>query len=168
MGKRKRKKPVVHYERPTTERESHSEFRSAGPAVKAIPPIETLCAKGDITVLQFFALQRYADVANAAERSEIKSGLDFSPRSNGNGLPFATLRSNGELEWFNRQLGPVKLTAQAICVRGLTASQYAMERSGAVERCRGNVCWFVPRHAALQKVLHEIRQAGELLVEALA
>ena len=84
MAKRKRKpnkrgsSPIERFLRPTEAREAQNDFRSAGPAVRVIPPIETLYEAGKLTAAQFNGLARFADVAHAAERSEVKSNIDFS------------------------------------------------------------------------------------------
>lgn len=160
----------------TLERETFNDFRSAGPAVKVIPPIETLYSTGKINERQFQGLARYADIAHAAERSEIKSNIDFSVYGTGEGLPHFGVRMNIELGRLERDLAGHNLLhiTRAICVREISASQWAMEQNGPVMRerkAKGDdlkmIRWYEPRRKDLDIALLEIRYAGNLLAAAI-
>lgn len=168
MAKRKKKtRRPIEFVRPTGERETYSEFRSAGPAVKVIEPIETLHSTGKLTARQFKGLARYADVASAAQRSEIKCNIDFSIPGNGEGLPHFGVRMRSELEWLENSLGPLKAIAFAVCVDLKSVSQWAMEQTGAKQRWRGPVTWFEPRRRALNEAMEDIQSAGDRLANAI-
>jgi hypothetical protein len=156
----------------TIERETFNDFRSAGPAVKVIPPIETLYSTGKINERQFQGLARYADIANAAERSEIKSNIDFSVYGTGEGLPHFGVRMRIELGLLMKALEHQNLKdiAHAICVREISVSQWAMERSGSVMRERlaqgGKIVrWYEPRKMAHRIALYELQEAADRLAK---
>lgn len=173
---RKAKKQTIvdRFVRPTEAREAHNDFRSAGPAVRVIPPIETLYEDGKLTTAQFNALARYTDVANAAERSLIKSNIDFSVYGSGEGLPHYGVRKNIELGTLNLALErqDFRETAHAICVRQISISRWAMERSGSVMRERVKaggkiVRWYEPKRIAAMIVLTELQEGANKLARAL-
>jgi hypothetical protein len=164
---------IARFVRPTERREAANDFRSAGVAVKVIPPIETLHTSGKLSDRQFKGLARYADVANAAERSLIKSNIDFSVYATGEGLPHFGVRMNIELGYLNRALGSLENIAHAICVQEMSVSQWAMVTGGSVMRERPGVGrevvrWFEPRRKAHDIAMLEIRIAGERLAAAIA
>lgn len=165
---------VDRFVRPTEAREAHNDFRSAGPAVRVIPPIETLYEDGKLTTAQFNALARYTDVANAAERSEVKSNIDFSVYGSGEGLPHYGVRKNIELGTLLKALEreDYRQTAHAICVRQISISRWAMERSGSVMREREKaggkiVRWYEPKRIAAMIALEELRNGANNLARAL-
>ena len=178
MGKprrkqQKRKSITERFLRPTEAREAHNDFRSAGAAVRVIPPIETLYDQGKLTAAQFNALARYADVAHAAERSEVKSNIDFSVYGSGEGLPHYGVRKNIELGVMDRCLGPFRDTVRAVCVREISLSRLAMERNGSVMRerqARGDkiVRWYEPKRIALRIAQYELEAGADKLVKELA
>lgn len=178
-NKRKRDKAanavVAKFVRPTEQREAHNDFRSAGVAVKVIPPIETLYTTGKLNARQFNALARYADVANAAERSEIKSNIDFSIYGSGEGMPHFGVRMNLELGRYDRELGKYRLQpiVHAVCVREISVSQWAMELEGSVMRERKGrevkpgiwqmIRWFEPKRKAHEIAMLELVYAANVL-----
>ena len=180
MAKRKRKpnkratSPIERFLRPTEAREAQNDFRSAGPAVRVVPPIETLYEAGKLTAAQFNGLARFADVAHAAERSEVKSNIDFSVYGSGEGLPHFGVRKNIELGELNLAMKQpdIRATAYAICVREISISRWAMERSGSVMREREKsggkiVRWYEPRKIAARIALLELQTAGDRLAKAI-
>lgn len=171
MGKRKRRRQTKAEEprfvRPTDEQMAHNRFTSAGAAVRRVDPIETLKRAEKITQRQFDALGRYADIANKAERSPVKSGIDFSVSDGGEGLPHFGVRMNRELDWMNAILGALQPIAHAICVKGLTPSGYAMRETRAVERIRNGVFVYEPPRRALEDAMRDIAAAGDRLADAL-
>lgn len=176
-AKKKSKKAnatVERFIRPTEQREAANDFRSAGAAVKVIPPIETLYASGKISERQFKGLARYADIANAAERSAIKSNIDFTIYGTGEGLPHFGVRMNIELGRLERELSGHGLLAiaRAVCVDERSVSQWAMERGGSVMREKPGVGrriirWFEPKRKQLDLAMLEIKYAGNLLAAAI-
>ena len=160
--------PVERFIRPTEAREAHNDFHSAGVAVKVIPPIKTMLQRGNLSQRQFDGLSRYADVANAAERSPIKDSCDFSVTGSGEGLPHFGVRKNIELGELERALGALRDIAHAICVREISVSQWAMERHGSVMRERQAsgrkvVRWYEPKRMMAMCAMMEIQEAGDRL-----
>lgn len=172
----KRTESVVdRFVRPTEAREAHNDFRSMGPAVRAIPPIETLYEDGKLSAKQFEALGRYSDIAHAAERSEVKSNIDFTIYGSGEGMPHFGVRKNLELAALNKALehDNLRQTVKAICVREISLSRWAMERSGSVMRERLSkgekiVRWYEPKRIALMIARAELQAGADKLVRALA
>lgn len=173
-GQRKAPSMVDRFVRPTEAREAHNDFRSAGPAVRAIPPIETLYEAGKLSAKQFEALARYSDIAHAANRSEVKSNIDFSIYGSGEGLPHFGVRMNLELATLDKALehDNLRQTARAICVREISLSRWAMERSGSVmreRRAKGQkiIRWYEPKRIALMIAKVELEAAADKLAKAM-
>jgi hypothetical protein len=112
MAKRKTKrtKPtaiVDRYLRPTPEREAHNDFRSVGMAQQVVPPIVRLHEQGVLTDQEFTALAYYRDQAGLADRSLVRSCIDFSPKGGGgHGPGVAVLSAIGEVRRIESGLGP--------------------------------------------------------------
>lgn len=171
-GQSKANAVVERFVRPTPQREAHNDFRSEFGAVRAVPTIDTLYGAKKLTERQFNGLARYADVANAAERSEIKSNIDFTIYGSGEGLPHFGVRINLERDRLNKALGALADIAYAVCVRNLSISQWAMDRSGSVMRERlaegGKVIrWYEPPRMAHRIAMIEIAEAGDRLAKAI-
>lgn len=161
-----------YFIRPTEQRLAHNDFQSAGAAMKLISPIDKLYDANVLSERQFNALVRYSDVANAAERSEIKSNIDFSVYETGEGLPHFGVRMNIELGRLERELGSLREIARALCVEEISLSQWAMRKNGSVERKRPGkggelIVWHEPSKKALGMATLELRVAAERLASAL-
>ncbi len=139
----------------------------AGLAYRRVPVIKTLLATGKLSQRQYDGLHRYADIANLADRSELRSCIDFSIKGNGDGLPHFGVRMNIELGRLERALGALQPLAHAVAVRELSLSQWAIQRAGSVMRSRDlgrkTVTWFEPPRKALDAAMLDIRMAGERL-----
>lgn len=178
-GKNKRRQKaketlVDRFLRPTEARKAHNDFRSVGPAVRSIPPIETLYEDGKLTAKQFEALARYADVAHAANRSEVKSNIDFTIYGSGEGLPHFGVRVNLELSQLDQALqhDNLRQTVKAICLREISLSRWAMERSGSVMRERQAknekiIRWYEPKRIALMIARAELEAGADKLAKAM-
>ncbi len=139
----------------------------AGLAYRRTPVIKTLLATGKLSQRQFNGLSRYADIANLADRSELRSCIDFSVRGNGDGFDPFGVRTNIELGRLERALGALQPIAHAVAVRDVTLAQWAIQRAGSVMRDKSLgqriVTWFEPRRKAANIAMVEIRMAGERL-----
>lgn len=163
---------VSNFMRPTEYREAQNDFQSALAAVKVIPPIDTLYRAKKLTERQYKGLARYADVANASERSEIRSNIDFSVRGDGEGLPHFGVRMTLELDRMDRALKHLREIAHAVCVKEQSVSQYAMDKGGSVMRERQTtgrkfVRWYEPKRMQLMIAMIEIQSAGDVLAKEL-
>lgn len=185
MGKRtraKRKVATDDYLEPTPEQFATGEFVQGGNlataandrgglAYRRVPVIVTLADTGKLTKRQFDGLSRYREVAVAADRSELRSCIDFSVRGGGEGLPHFGVRLNIELGRLERDLGALVFIARAVAVDDVTLSQWAIKQSGSIQRSRTSgqkvVTWFEPRRAAAKIALVDIRMAGERLAAAI-
>lgn len=173
-GKGKKANAVLErFLRPTPEREAHNDTQSAGAAVKIVAPITTLLKAGKINQRQFDGLERYAAVANAAERSLVKSNIDFSVYGTSEGLPHFGVRMNIELGKLELELHKYRLVpfVRAICVDELSVSQWAMQQGGSVMRCREEgrkvVRWYEPRRKFLDAAMLDLKYAGNVLAGAI-
>ena len=165
--KRKAKAVVDAYDGPTPEQVANGEFHRELVTYRRTPVIRTMLASGKISQRQFNGLSRYADIANLADRSELRSCIDFSVRGNGDGFDPFGIRTNIELGRLERALGALQPIAHAVAVRDVTLAQWAMHRAGSVmrERTQGMkvITWFEPRRTAAKIALVDIRFAGDRL-----
>ena len=175
-----KRKPVETFgeHAPTPEQRAKGEFvqggnlatsanERAGLAYRRMPVIKTLLTTGKINQRQFDGLNRYADIAGLAERSELRSCIDFSPKGNGDGLPHFGVRMNIELGRLERALGALQPIAHAVAINQLTLAQWAMQQAGSVALNKSMgakvITWFVPRRKAADIALVDIRFAGDRL-----
>lgn len=172
-GKAKRKNrsdPVVIAE-PTPEQQDRAEYNrevqtgmGAAP-YRRVPSIVQLASQGVLSERQFDGLSRYRSVAIAADKSELRSCLDFSPRGGGEGQAPFGIRMNRELGWLESELRSLLNIARAIAVEDLTLDQYASNRLGTIGLTQAeerNV-----RAGARKIATVEIRMAGEWLAAAI-
>jgi hypothetical protein len=166
MAKAKRKKPApIVIAEPTPEQQAQGAFARAGMAYRRVPPIVTLASTGALSQRQFHGLSRYRDVAVAADKSPLRSGLDFSPAGSGEGKAPFGIRINRELDWLEGELGQLADIARAVAVDDMTLEQWVSSRLGTIGLTQleeRNV-----RRAALQIAKLEISMAGERLVSAI-
>ncbi len=182
MARRRKQPKVQHsgdeFHEPTPEQFAQGHFEQggnlatsaterAGLAYRRVPVIATLLTTGKLTQRQYDGLHRYAHIANLADRSELRSCIDFSPKGNGDGLPHFGVRMNIELGRLERALGVLQPLAHAVAVRDVTLAQWAMQRAGSVMRDKSIgariITWFEPRRSAAKIAMAEIRMAGEWL-----
>lgn len=162
-----KRKPVAEYAEPTPEQIAGGDFHRELMVYRRTPVIGTLLATGKISQRQFNGLNRYADIANLADRSELRSCIDFSVQGNGDGFDPFGVRTNIELGRLERALGALQPIAHAIAVRNTTLAQWAIQRAGSVMRDKSIgakiITWFEPRRKAANLALVDIRFAGERL-----
>ena len=175
-----KRKPVETFgeHAPTPEQRAKGEFiqggnlatasnERAGLAYRRKPVIDTLLREHKLTQRQYDGLARYRTIANAADRSELRSCIDFSVRGGGEGLTHFGVRMNIELGKLEQALGTLQPIAHAIAVRDTTLAQWAMQRAGSVMRDKtlGQkiITWFEPRRKAAKIAKVDIQFAGDRL-----
>lgn len=164
MAKRKAKrKPATDYAEPTPEQLATGAFHRELVTYRRTPVIETLFAEHKLTQRQYDGLSRYRTVAVNADRSELRSCIDFSVRGNGEGLPHFGVRMNIELGRLERSLGALLHIARAVAVGDETLSAWAVRQAGGKERERGGVVSIEPSAKAFKIAWMDIRMAGEWL-----
>lgn len=136
MAKRKRKQktsPLVErFLRPTPEREAHNDTVSAGAAVRIVPVIVRLWEADIINRQEFEALAYYRDQASMADRSPVKSSLDYTP-SGGNGPGVAVISAQIETGRIERNMGPLWPLARAVAVNDMTIPQWCITNKRSIE-----------------------------------
>lgn len=133
--KAKRKTPkgngiVDQYLRPTPEREAHNDFRTVGMAMQLIPPIVRLHEQGLINDTEFKALAYYRDQAGLADKSPVKSCLDWTPKG-GHGPGIAIISAQRETWRIESDLGPLWHMVRAICVDDVTVEGWCLGKYGS-------------------------------------
>jgi len=164
MAKRKPKKPktnavVDHYLRPTEEREAHNDFESAGMARKLVPVIDTLRKADKLSPDEWAKLAYYRDQASLADRSPLKSCIDFTPTGGGgNGPGIAILSASREAGRMECQMGNLWRIARAVAVDDMSLSQWCVRQHGGRER--GSSIAPVAEKRVLPLALLELRMAA--------
>jgi len=119
----------VNDNRPTPEREAHNDFRSVGMARQLVPPIVRLHELGAISDQEFAALAYYRDQASLADRSPVKSCIDFSPKG-GHGPGLAILSAQRETWRLERDMGGLAELCRAVCVADITLEGWCLHKHG--------------------------------------
>ena len=177
---RKKRKPVETFgeHAPTPEQRAKGEFvqggnlatsanERAGLAYRRKPVIDTLHAEHKLTQRQYDGLARYRTVALVAERSELKSCIDFSVRGNGEDRRHFGLRMNIELGKLETDLHGLLHIARAVALDDETLTSWAVRQSGGKERLRGAVTAIEPSSQAFNRAWLDLRMAGEWLAAAI-
>lgn len=143
MGKatnRKQKAKLDDRTPPTPEQMARGEFRSAGMAYKRVPVIETMLSRGQLNEREYIALSYYRDQASLADRSPLKSCIDFSV-SGGDNHPSAALASAMlETARMERDMGSVWPIARAVAVDDVSLTQWCIDEYGGRERYKDSKC----------------------------
>ena len=143
MGKatnRKQKAKLDDRTPPTAEQMARGEFRSQGMAYKRVPVIETILSRGQLTEREYIALSYYRDQASLADRSPLKSCIDFSV-SGGDNHPSAALASAMlETARMERDMGSVWPIARAVAVDDVSLTQWCIDEYGGRERYKNGKC----------------------------
>lgn len=166
-AKRKARQPATDYAEPTPEQLASGTFHRELVTYRRTPVIDTLFAEHKLTQRQYDGLSRYRTVAVNADRSPLRSCIDFSVRGNGDGLPHFGVRINIELGRLERCLGMLASIARAVAVEDVTLSQWAVTHSGGTERSRGGVVSIEPSAKAFKRAWMDLRMAGEWLAAAI-
>lgn len=208
--KRTKPKPVERFEEfaPTPEQRAKGEFvqggnlatsatERAGLAYRRKPVIDVLRDEHKLTQRQYDGLARYRTVALVAERSELKSCIDFSVTGSGEDRLHYGIRQSKQLDElelalkrerrdqlekrllanrrntdivhgkFERELRNLLPIARAVAVEDETLTAWAVRQSGGKERLRGAVTAIEPTPAAFKDAWMDIRMAGEWLAAAI-
>jgi len=167
MARKRRKPAVEQYERPTAERERHTEFRSAGVARVTVPPIERLYEAGKLSQGQFEVLAYYGEQARIADRSLTRSCCDFTPRGDGHGPTAAVLSAMLETARMEKLLGNLRHIARWVARDDRSLAQWCIHKHGGRERLNGEgkVIAIVPKRekTVMDEAHRELRQAAKII-----
>lgn len=176
MAKAKRRQVAVmeKLDEPTAEQMQHSAYEPgavmhvetarAAKAYRKVPVIDRLLRHKLITKMEWEALAYYADRANLAEKSPVRSNCDFSVRGSGDGPGAAILSAMLETGRIERDLGSLYDIARFIAVEDKALSQWCIHKWGGRERYdgAGKFIAIVPicekRHMAIARL--ELRMAA--------
>jgi hypothetical protein len=145
------------------------DFHSAGMAYKRVPVIDTMLTRGQITDRQYVALAYYRDQASLADRSPLKSCIDFSVNG-GDSHPSAALASAMlETARIERDMGSVWQLARAVAVDDVSLTEWCIKHDGGRKRYndKGRVIAFVPTSGknAVPLALVELKTAAGRIVK---
>jgi hypothetical protein len=132
--KRKAGKPDARI-MPTAEAMQHGEFTSVGMAYRRVPMIEVLYRADHLNEREYRALAHYRDQATLAERSPLKSCLDYT-QSGGGDIPLSAAITSAMLETsrIERDMGALAPLARAIAVEDKSISRWCIDQYGGRER----------------------------------
>jgi hypothetical protein len=133
-AKRKRKANLDNRVLPTPEQMARGDFRSMGMAYKRVPVIETMLSRGQITEWEYIALSYYRDQASLADRSPLKSCIDFSVKGGDNHPSAALASAMLETARIERDMGSVWQIARAVAVDDVSLTQWCIAEYGGRER----------------------------------
>lgn len=103
-------------------------------AYRRRPVIDTLLDTDQITESEYDALSYYRDQALLADKSPVRSNIDFSVRASGNGPGAAILSALIETGRLERDMGVLWLVARRVAVDDWTLARWCIERFGGRER----------------------------------
>ena len=171
MGKatnRKAKAKIDDRMPPTAQQMARADFHSAGMAYKRVPVIDTMLARGQLTDREHIALSYYRDQASLADRSPLKSCIDFSVKG-GDSHPSAALTSamleTGRIE---RDMGSVWPIARAVAVDDVSLTEWCIDQHGGRERYNadGKVIAIVPVGSrVIEFALMDLKHAAGRIVK---
>lgn len=130
-SKQPRKVPasIERFIRPTEARVAHNDFQSAGAAVRVVPVIVGLHKRNVLDDREYAALAYYRDQASLAEKSPVRSCIDFSPKgSHGPGV--AIVSAQLETWRIERGMGQLASLCRAVCVDDMKLEQWVERRIG--------------------------------------
>lgn len=167
-GQKREARPKVERATPTDAALRRFKYRRAGMAYRRIPYIEQLNEIGKLTEKEFAALSYYADQANLAERSPVKSNLDRSV-GGGNGPGAAITSAILETGRIERDLGQLLPLARAIAVDDRSLTDWCIEQHGGRERYdkKGRFVAIVPvnENKVMRLALLELKYAAGMIVK---
>lgn len=154
---------------PTAEQMARGEFHSQGMAYKRIAVIDTMLSRGQLTDREHVALAYYRDQASLADRSPLKSCIDFSVKG-GDSHPSAALTSamleTGRIE---RDMGSVWPIARAVAVDDISLTEWCIKEHGGRERynAEGQCIAIVPvrEKSVIGIALLELKMAAGRIVK---
>lgn len=126
---RKVPRAIDRFVRPTEHREAHNDFRSAGAAVRVVPVIVRLHEQQVLNDREFQALAYYRDQASLAEKSPVRSCIDFSPKG-GHGPGVAIVSAQIETWRIERSMGQLAPLCRAVCVDDMKLEHWIQHKVG--------------------------------------
>lgn len=146
---------------PTPEQQAKNNFVGAGMAKRTKPVIDTLKEQDRITAIEWTALSYYADQAIAADKSPIKSNIDFKART-GNQRPIGYQTPQEiETERIEADLRNLRDIVRAVCVDNLSLSEWCVKTKGGREK-NGRIVPKCDQHVSL--ALIDLRYAAGMIV----
>lgn len=171
MGKSRAKKKAKVDDRiaPTPEQQKRADFHSAGMAYKRIPVIDTMLTRGQLSDKEHLALSYYRDQASLADRSPLKSCIDFTV-TGGSGHPSAALTSAIlETARLERDMLSCWRIARAVAVDDISLTEWCIRQYGGRERYgpKGNFIAIVPvrEKNVVGEALRELKSAAGRIVK---
>lgn len=146
MGKatRKRKPKIDDRMPPTAEQMARAEyvengerkagFHSVGMAYKRVPVIDTMLSRGQLNEREYIALSYYRDQASLADRSPLKSCIDFSVKGGDNHPSAALASAMLETSRMENDMGSVWPIARAVAVDDVSLTEWCIKEYGGRER----------------------------------
>lgn len=190
MGRKHKRAKTDDIQAPTPEQLASGEYvrvlladHKVSP-YRRVPVIDTLHSTGRISTRQFRALGRFRDIMEMSDASPIGDSVGKAMHSAGGGSPGSRVPSSllgmylddgdwlGGSSYLERELGSLRAIAEAVALRDMTLSTWAMMVAGTLE-CRRTdkrgrvVISFEPHRHALAEALVDIRMAGERLAAAI-
>lgn len=167
-SKRKRR-PAIHVEAPTEEQLGRSEFRRANHGhYRKIPVIDTMLARDQITPQEHALLGYYRDMASLADKSPLKSCIDFSVKGGDIGPSAAITSAILETARIERDLGSLRELARAVAVDDKSIDEWCIAKYGGRERYngRGEFIAIVPNNEdhVTSMTLMELKMAARRIV----
>lgn len=140
MAKTKRKRrPAIEVATPTEEQLNRGEYRRANHGhYRKVPVIDTMLKRDQITPQEHLLLSYYRSQALLADRSEVKSCLDFSVKGGDMGPPAAITSAILETARIERDLGSLRQLARAVAVEDKTLTDWCISQNGGRERYNGD------------------------------
>lgn len=168
-NRKKRAKPALDIIAPTPEQLDAGEFHRGNHGhYKRVPVIDTMLARDQITPQEHLMLSYYRDQALLAEKSPVKSCLDFSVKGGDIGPSAAIISAGLETGRIERDLGSLWPIARAIAVEDKSLTQWCVEQHGGRERYdgKGRFVAIVPIGEVRNKAqaLLELRMAARRIV----
>lgn len=171
MAKSNRKRKPKSDDRmpPTPEQMARGEYHSAGMAYKRIPVIETMLTRGQLTDREFVVLDYYRQQASLADKSPLKSCIDFSVNG-GDTAPSAAITSalleTARIERDMQSLWPL---ARAVAVDDVSLTEWCIRQYGGRERYgpKGNFIAMVPvrEKSVVGQAMMELKMAARRIVK---
>lgn len=145
---------------PTPEQLEKNGFQSAGMAYRKTAVIDTMLKRKQITSVEYVALSYYRQQATAADRSAIKSNIDFTVRT-GQQMPigYATPQKI-ETDRIEADLGKLAAIVRAIAVDDVSISEWCIAKYGGRERLKGRRIVIAATEGQVERALIELKRAA--------
>lgn len=142
----------------------HHESGTKTKAVKRTAVIDTMLSREQITTAHYIALSYYRGQAIAADRSPIKSNIDFTVRS-GNPRPLGYKTPQQiETDRIEADLGKLRAIVRAVAVNDVSLSQWCVDNYGGKEVLRGRKVVIEPSRKNMEAALKELISGAEKIV----